>query len=349
MFTHYQDYDLTEANSFGIHARADHFLQYDSEEALDEALGWLHVQGQGLPVLHVGGGCNLLFLHDFHGVVMRSAIMGVEELESDAEHLVLRVGAGMEWDALVDHCVSHGWYGLENLSLIPGQVGASAVQNIGAYGAEASQRIVGVECVDLRNGTRRLFAPSECDYGYRMSVFKTRCKGQYAVTRVHYRLDRHYAPNLSYRGIRDLILSQGIDPASVTAAQVRQAVIDIRRQKLPDPHEQGNAGSFFVNPVVPNEQAERLLRQYSSMPHYPAGEGRTKVAAGWLIEQCGWKGRSLGPAAVHGRQALVLVNKGGATGQDILNLCRHIQQDVRSKFGIDLIPEVNFIPQVTEE
>lgn len=347
MFTLYQDYDLTEANSFGVHARADRFIRYDSTEALDEVVRWLGTHAQGLPVLHIGGGCNLLFLQDFHGVVMQSAIMGVEETASDTEQLTIRVGAGMDWDALVEHCVAHGWHGLENLSLIPGQVGASAVQNIGAYGAEAAQRIVSVECVDLKDGTCRVFTPAECEYGYRSSIFKTRLKDRYAVTHVCYRLDRHFSPDLSYRGIRDQLLSQNTDLETVTAAQLRQAIIDIRRQKLPDPREQGNAGSFFVNPVVDEAFAARLLRQYPSMPYYAAGPGRCKVAAGWLIEQCGWKGRSLGPAAVHDRQALVLVNKGGATGQDILSLCRHIQHDVCEKFGIDLTPEVNFIPPVS--
>ena len=339
-------YDLVHDNTFGIHAKARFFVRYGDEQELADAIGWRQAEARDLPLLHIGSGSNLLFLDDYPGVVLQSAIQGVDVMEADDEQVVLRVGSGMEWDALVELCVTHGWHGLENLSLIPGQVGAAAVQNIGAYGAEASQHVVAVECVDLTDGTARRFGVAECDYGYRTSVFKTRLRGRYAVSRVWLRLSRRFVPDTTYGGIAEMLSSQGIPVDEVTASQLRDAIIRIRRHKLPDPAVQGNAGSFFMNPVVDEACKERLLAQYPAMPHYAAGQGRWKLSAAWLIDQSGWKGKSLGPAGVHDRQALVLVNLGGARGMDVVRLCQAVRQDVVRQFGVTLMPEVNFIPDI---
>ena len=236
-----------------------------------------------------------------------------------------------------------GYGDLVNLSLIPGDVGASAVQNIGAYGVEAQDVIEEVRGISLKDGSTQLWKHDDCKYGYRQSIFKEELWGKYAITRVTFRLSKHFEPKLHYGGLVKAIEQAGLSPDTLTAEQLRQVIIDIRRAKLPDPAVEGNAGSFFKNPVVSKEKAERLLLDYPTMPHYPAEEGKVKLAAGWLIEQAGWKGKSLGPAAVHDRQALVLVNKGGASGRDIQRLQEAIKKDVYERFDINLEPEVNFI------
>jgi len=338
------DKSLLPYNTFGIAARAAYFAEYDNVEALQEILDAYQGRLSHLPLLHIGGGSNLLFLTDFPGLVLHSRILGIQPIETaDSQHVLLRVGAGVVWDDLVACCVAHGWYGLENLSLIPGEVGASAVQNIGAYGAEAKDFIQSVECVSLSSGQTRVFLAEECQYGYRSSIFKHELRGQYAVTHVTYRLERHFVPRLGYGGLLAALQSRGISADTLTPQQLRDTIIAVRQSKLPDPREKGNAGSFFMNPVVPIEQYEQIRAQYPSVPSYPIDASHVKVPAGWLIEQSGWKGRSLGPAAVHDRQALVLVNLGGATGQDILHLCNAVRSSVSQQFGIDLHPEVNFI------
>ena len=336
------NYPLLSHNTFGIEACADRFVTYDSVEDLRQVVRRLRAECPDVPVLHIGRGSNLLFLSDFRGVVLHSAIGGIER-EELPDGIRLRVGAAVVWDDLVAYCVEHGFYGLENLSLIPGEVGASAVQNIGAYGAEAKDVIAAVEAVGLRDGEVRVFDVSECGYAYRKSAFKEEWRGRYAVTRVHFRLSATFSPNLDYGGIREHLSAGGIRPEEVTARDLRRAVIALRKAKLPDPKVQGNAGSFFMNPVVPREVYEAIRGAYPDAPHYEVDEERVKIPAAWLIERCGWKGRSLGRAAVHDRQALVLVNKGGATGRDILALCEAIRADVLSRFGIPITPEVNII------
>jgi UDP-N-acetylmuramate dehydrogenase len=217
------------------------------------------------------------------------------------------------------------------------------VQNIGAYGVEAQDVIEEVKGISLSDGSERIWKHQDCKYGYRQSIFKEELWCKYALTRITFRLSKHFEPKLQYGGLVKAIEEAGFMKDTLTAQQLRQIIIDIRRAKLPDPAVQGNAGSFFKNPVVPKEQAEHLLSEYPTMPHYPADEGKVKLAAGWLIEQAGWKGKSLGPAAVHDRQALVLVNKGGASGRDIQKLCEAVKKDVEERFGINLEPEVNFI------
>ena len=330
-------------NTFGIEAEALAVIKYDSEKGLTNALERLHEFNAELPILLIGQGSNLLFLSDFKGFVLKSNIKGfVVKQETDDEVLV-EVGSGEVCDEFIAQAIQRGWYGMENLSLIPGQVGAAAVQNIGAYGVEAQDVIDEVKGISLKDYSERIWKRQDCQYGYRQSIFKSDLWGKYAITRVTFRLKKHFEPKLQYGGLVKAVEEKGLTKDSLTAQELRQIIIDIRRAKLPDPKEQGNAGSFFKNPVVPKELAEHLLTEYPTMPHYPADEGKVKLAAGWLIEQAGWKGKSLGPAAVHDRQALVLVNKGGASGSDIQRLCEAIQKDINERFGIELEPEVNFI------
>jgi len=336
-----ENFSLQSYNTFGIDARCRWFAEYDTPEELKQLIDNRPTE----KILHIGGGSNLLFLNDFDGMVLHRAKPtsvedGVEVLDGGK----IRVSAGIVWDELVEYSLEQGWFGLENLSLIPGEVGASAVQNIGAYGAEAKDYIVEVECMNLHNGKLRTFSNEACKYGYRQSIFKTpEYRGQWAVLFVTYRLSDTFIPLLDYGGIRAELERRNMDVKNLTAQQLRQVIIDIRRSKLPDPKVQGNAGSFFMNPVVPREKYEALAKDYPSMPHYEVDANHVKIPAGWMIEQCGWKGRALGKAAVHDRQALVLVNLGGATGQEILDLCHTVCASVKEKFGIEISPEVNFI------
>jgi UDP-N-acetylmuramate dehydrogenase len=333
-----RNYRLLTYNTFGIDVRCQRFVEYSSVAEAQILARQLTPADE--PLLIVGRGSNLLLTGDFRGTVVHSAIQGVE-VTADGDDVLVRAGSGECWDALVARCVEQGWYGMENLSLIPGEVGASAVQNIGAYGAEVASIIDKVETVRLADGQTMTFHADECQYGYRSSRFKHEWRNRYLITYVTYRLARRFTPVLDYGNIREQLALKGID--CPTAQQLRQTVIDIRRQKLPDPDVEGNAGSFFMNPVIDREQFDALMARYPSMPHYPAADGRVKVPAGWLIEQCGWKGRTLGRAGVHSRQALVLVNRGGATGADIVNLCEAIRRDVLEKFGIEISPEVNIV------
>ena len=330
-------------NTFGIEAEASAVIYYDSEKGLIKTIQRLRAYDDSIPLLLVGEGSNLLFLSNYKGFVLKSNIKGFTVKQETEDDVLVEVGSGEICDEFIEQAIQHGWYGMENLSLIPGQVGAAAVQNIGAYGVEAQDVIEEVKGIGLNDAEERIWKQKDCGYGYRQSIFKGELWGKYAITRVTFRLKKHFEPKLQYGGLVNAIEQVGLSKDTLTAEQLRQVIINIRRAKLPDPKEQGNAGSFFKNPVVPKEQAERLLSEYPTMPHYPAEEGKIKLAAGWLIEQAGWKGKSLGPAAVHDRQALVLVNKGGATGHDIQRLCEAVKKDVKERFGIELEPEVNFI------
>lgn len=335
--TEYTDYSLFSHNTFKMDVKTARFIEYKTE---DELCGFLSEGGLQYPYLHIGGGSNLLFLSDYPGMILHSAIKGVETVDETDAWIELRVGSGMIWDDFVAYAVEHGWYGAENLSLIPGEVGASAVQNIGAYGVEAKDLIVSVDAVETATGRKRRFSNGECRYAYRDSIFKKELKGQYFVTHVTYRLSKLPVYHLDYGNVRAELEKEGLEP---TLAHVRRVIISIRRDKLPDPEVTGNAGSFFMNPIVPESQFDALRAEYPDMPCYPLGENRVKVPAGWLIDRCGWKGKSLGRAAVHDRQALVLVNRGGATGHDVLRLADEVARSVKEKFGIAICPEVNVI------
>lgn len=328
-----RNYSLKNNNTFGIDCRAAEFIEYESVEELQRVIPEL----QGRRVLHIGGGSNLLFTADFPGVVLHSRIKGIDILDETDETVVIRVGAAEVWDDLVAYAVRNGWSGIENLSLIPGETGAAAVQNIGAYGTEVKDVILSVETLSLENGEMRTFTNAECEYAYRQSVFKKSLKGLYAVVSVTMRLSKQFSPNVGYGNIR-----QAMEGKELTAANVRQAIINIRNQKLPDPKVTGNAGSFFVNPVVDADKFNELRQLYPDMPYYEV-EGGFKIPAGWLIEQAGWKGRALGRAAVHDKQALVIVNLGGASADEIVALSDTVRKDVFRKFGVSVSPEVNFV------
>ena len=328
-------YSLLSYNTFGIDVSAARFLEYASVEELKMLISQGAVTS---PFLHIGAGSNLLFTGDYEGVILHSRIKGIEVTEEDGKSVSLRVGAGVVWDDFVAYCVEHGWYGAENLSLIPGEVGAGAVQNIGAYGVGVKDLITSVETVNNR-GEEYVYPVEECGYAYRDSIFKHPDNKSVFVTYVHFRLGKEERYTLDYGTIRRELEKY---PA-LTLSVVREIIIHIREAKLPDPKVTGNAGSFFMNPVVSKEKLETLQEEYPCMPYYELADGRIKIPAGWMIEQCGWKGKSLGPAAVHDKQALVLVNRGGAKGSDIIALSDAVRASVREKFGIDIHPEVNFI------
>lgn len=332
------DYSLKNHNTFGIDARCRRFVEFDSVEELQVALASLTTKDHSLLLL--GGGSNLLLTGDFNGTALHSAIKGHTAKPVEGG-VLLRCGSGETWDDIVDLCVTHGWHGAENLSLIPGGVGASAVQNIGAYGTEAKDIIYKVEAVEIATGKTIEFNNAECEYSYRQSKFKSEWKDRFVITYVTYRLSNKFIPRLDYGNIRAELEADGI--TEPTASQLRDVIIKIRNAKLPDPKVEGNAGSFFMNPVVSRAKYESLAAQYTDMPHYVIDENHVKIPAGWMIDQCGWKGRTLGKAGVHSRQALVLVNKGGATGADIMKLCKAIGHDVQAKFGITISPEVNIL------
>ena len=333
-----KDYSLLSHNTFGMDVKASVFIEYASVEELKDVLRQYPLSEGAW--LHIGGGSNLLFTGDYPGVILHSAIKGYEIVSEDAEEVVVRVGAGEVWDDFVAYTVAKGWYGAENLSLIPGEVGASAVQNIGAYGVEAKDLIVKVETVEVATGKERIFDNAECGYAYRESVFKLSLKGQYIVTKVSYRLKKTPCYHLDYGNVRTELEKSG---CALTLENVREGIIKIREGKLPDPKVQGNAGSFFMNPIVPRTQFEELLAQYPRMPYYEVDACRVKIPAAWMIDQCGWKGKQLGNAGVHHNQALVLVNCGGATGEEIIRLSEAIRESVSEKFGVSISPEVNFI------
>lgn len=334
---------LLAHNTFGIDARCSRFLEYASVEEAQQVA--LLLRDEGLPYIIVGEGSNLLLTKDYDGIVAHSAILGCKEVSVDganADEVYVSYGSGVTWDDVVAESVSNGWHGAENLSLIPGEVGASAIQNIGAYGVEAKDLIYKVEAVEIATGKVVEFGVDECAYSYRQSRFKHEWKNKYLITHVTYRFSRHYSPDLDYGNIRQALAAKGVE-GMPSPELLRQTIIEIRQAKLPDPKVMGNAGSFFMNPIVGRDVYERLAAQYEAMPHYVVDADHIKIPAGWMIEQCGWKGKSLGRAGVHDRQALVLVNRGGATGNEVVALYEQIIKDVKKKFGIEIHPEVNVI------
>ena len=338
------NYSLLEHNTFGIDAKCERLIEYASNE---EAQMVAEVLRGANKYLIIGGGSNLLLTKDYQGIVVTPATMqnvadGIEILNDGVS---IRCWAGLVFDDVVAFATNKGLYGMENLSLIPGEVGASAVQNIGAYGAEAKDVIESIEAVEIATGKVVTISAADCNYAYRQSIFKHEWKNKYLITHVTYRLSSTFTPHLDYGNIRAELEKKGI--VTPTAQQLRDTIIEIRNEKLPDPKVEGNAGSFFMNPIVDKKKYQELAARYDKMPHYVVedtnGEVAYKIPAGWMIDQCGWKGKTLGKAGVHAKQALVLVNRGGATGADITHLMKTIQDDVKHTFGIELHPEVNII------
>jgi UDP-N-acetylmuramate dehydrogenase len=331
------DISLKKYNTFGLDYKTDSLIIISSE---DEAIS-LFSNRKVLkePLFILGGGSNILFTKDFNGTIIHPEIKGIEIIEQINETIIISAGAGVPWDELVQWTVNNGYGGLENLSFIPGTVGATPVQNIGAYGVEVKDTIEKVVAISLADGTHREFTNEECRFGYRESIFKGELKGMYLITSVWYRLATNPSPNTVYGSLSEEV--QRLGPVSLST--VRQAVINIRMSKLPDPDKIGNAGSFFKNPVITQSLSEELLRKYPQLPAFKDHTGLAKIAAGWLIDQCGWKGKCIGDAGVHDKQALVLVNHGKATGPEILKLSETISKSVFDKFGIRLQTEVEIL------
>ena len=332
------NFPLKKLHTFGNEASARYFFEYTETEDLPEFLAG-QKDWQNLPILILGEGSNLLFVDDFPGLIIYPNIPGIEIVKEDRNNIWLQVGAGVVWDQLVEYAVFHNWGGIENLSLIPGKVGASAVQNIGAYGMEIQNRVESVRGFDLETESEYTIEGFECQFAYRDSIFKRLFKNRFIITSVVYKLDKFPEFILNYSDLKSETEKLG----PINLRNIRQTVIRIRESKLPDPAVVGNAGSFFKNPIVAASLADDLLDIHPSMPHYPAGEGKVKLAAGWLIEQCGWKGFRRGDAGVHDKQALVIVNYGKATGREIYDLSEEIKQSVQAKFGVSLEREVNVI------
>jgi UDP-N-acetylmuramate dehydrogenase len=332
-----QHASLLPYNTFGINVTADYLIEYESATDLQSVLRSEIVQNNR--ILHIGGGSNLLFLADYNGVILHSEIKFIKKVSEDENAVFLEVGSSVNWDDFVGYCVSNNLGGVENLSLIPGETGASAVQNIGAYGVEVREVIVEVNAVEVETACLRTFNNEDCKYGYRDSIFKNELKGNYIITSILFRLEKKPVFRLHYQHLEEEVLKTGV----INLQNIRKTIIRIRETKLPDPKITGNAGSFFMNPVISKEHFLTLQALYPQMPHYYDSELKEKIPAGWLIDQCGWKGKHIGNAGVHANQALVLVNLGGATGQEIAYLANQIQLSVKEKFGIDLKPEVNFI------
>ncbi|MFD2573337.1 UDP-N-acetylmuramate dehydrogenase [Spirosoma soli] len=332
---------LKSYNTFGINANARYWVDVSHEEDLKTLLQL--TEFIDTPKLILGGGSNVLLCHDFDGLVVKISIQGIDVIREDENHIYVRAGAGVNWHEFVMFCVTHSYAGLENLSLIPGTVGAAPMQNIGAYGVELEQVFESLTAVHIPTGEQKTFTHSDCAFGYRESAFKRELKGQYIITSVTFQLDKHPTFHTRYGAIQETLAEMGVTDENLSISAISQAVIRIRRSKLPDPAQIGNAGSFFKNPEIAKTQFDELKAEYPSLPGYPIGEDKVKVPAGWLIEQAGWKGYRSGDAGVHTKQALVLVNYGSATGPDILALAKRVQESVLDKFGVIITPEVNVI------
>lgn len=331
------NYDLRAHNTFGIDVNAELFITYDTVDELVEVLA--AVRGNGKRILHIGAGSNLLFTSDFEGIILHSGIKFIEHLSRNEQQVIVRAGAGVVWDDFCALMAQNNHYGSENLSHIPGEVGAAAVQNIGAYGVEVESIIKQVETIEIATGKPRVFQAQQCHYGYRDSIFKNKLKGQYVVTAVVFSLSTVPKVHLDYGQLQEL---RALD-AMPSAQAIRDAVIAIRKSKLPEPSELGSAGSFFKNPVVPVNVYDEIAATYANVPHYVIDGERVKIPAAWLIEQCGFKGKTHGGAAVYEKQPLIIVNQGHATPTDIMELAEVVKQSVYNKFKINIQPEVNYI------
>jgi UDP-N-acetylmuramate dehydrogenase len=334
-----ENISLRPYHTFGIDVTAKYFASFASVEELKEILH------SPFSILHsrliLGGGSNVLFTKDFDGIVLKNELKGIDVIKEDEDYVYVKAGAGENWHKLVMHCVENNYAGLENLSLIPGNVGASPMQNIGAYGVEIKDVFYELEAYHLKEGMIKKFSLEDCEFGYRESVFKQKFKGQFVITSVTYKLKKKPVFNTSYGAIQQELNKMGVKELSIQA--ISQAVINIRSSKLPDPKEIGNAGSFFKNPEITNAKYDILKSHFPDIVAFPLANGNVKLAAGWLIEQCKWKGYRNGDAGCYPKQALVLVNYGNAKGEEIFKLSEDIIQSVKEKFDVELVREVNII------
>lgn len=332
-----QNVQLSTFNTFGLEAISSRFATFSSQAQLIESISL--IQKEKLLVL--GGGSNILLTQNFDGLVIKNEIKGIEVVREDKEHVFVKVGAGENWHEFVQHAIDNNWAGIENLSLIPGTVGAAPMQNIGAYGVEIKQVFDHLEAIEIATGDIHTFDNASCEFGYRESIFKKQVKGKYIITHVTFRLNKTPDFNVSYGAIQQTLEEMGITELSIRA--VSDAVIKIRQSKLPDPAEIGNSGSFFKNPEIDAIDHEGLKAEYPNIPGYKLPNGKVKIPAAWLIEQDGWKGKTFGKIGVHKNQPLVLVNYGGGQGAAIRDLAYQIRESIAKKFGIELTPEVNII------
>ncbi|MES2881942.1 MAG: UDP-N-acetylmuramate dehydrogenase [Bacteroidota bacterium] len=339
-----ENISLKACNSFGIDVVAKKYATFHSVIELEELVqnAKLHPEASGLnPKLILGGGSNILFTNNFDGLVLKNEITGIEVVKEDEDFVYLKTGAGENWHQFVLHCVENNFAGVENLSLIPGSNGASPMQNIGAYGVEIKDVFYELEAYQLNDESLQTFNLNDCQFGYRESVFKNKYKGQFVITSVTYRLNKKPKFNISYGAIEQELEKMGVQELSIKA--IAQAVINIRSSRLPNPSEVGNAGSFFKNPQIGKTEFQELQQKHPGVIGFPVGENHFKLAAGWLIEQCGWKGYRKGDAGCYAKQALVLVNYGNANGEEIFELSELILQSVKKKFGVLLEREVNVV------
>jgi UDP-N-acetylmuramate dehydrogenase len=335
-----ENINLRPYNTFGIEAYAKYFTSFHSVSELEEMLSNLELQTLQQKLI-LGGGSNLLFTRNFDGLVMKNEIAGIEVVKEDKDFIYVKAGAGENWHEFVLYCLKNNYAGVENLSLIPGNVGASPMQNIGAYSVEIKDIFQELEAFHLGDKAIQKFSLADCEFGYRESVFKRKNKNQFAITSVTYRLRKRPVFNISYGAIQQELDSMGVKELSIQA--ISQAVINIRSSKLPDWKVIGNAGSFFKNPQIPNAQYQTLKQEFPNIVAFPVDAQHTKLAAGWLIEQCSWKGYRKGDAGCYPKQALVLVNYGNAKGEEILELSEEIIRSVKEKFGVELEREVNVV------
>ncbi len=334
-----KNFPLKTLNSFGLDLFSNSFLEVESEKEIEALIKSDSLKEFGDDILVLGGGSNILFTENYRGIIIRPAIKDIIFNETENNQVLIKAGAGVNWDEFVNITVEAGLSGLENLSLIPGTVGAAPIQNIGAYGVEVASVIKRVNFIHIDSGTKESLSGAECNFGYRDSIFKNSLKNRTIIISVEFLLSRDFSPILDYGDIKAVLGTEG----SPTPSAVREAVIEIRRSKLPDPAVKGNAGSFFRNPVVTKDKYLALKSKYPEMPGYPSADGNYKIPAGWMIEKSGWKGKRKGNAGVHDKQALVLVNHGGATGKEIHDLSIAIKKDVYSMFRVTLETEVNII------
>jgi UDP-N-acetylmuramate dehydrogenase len=333
-----ENFRLKKYNTFGIDVLARYFSTFTSAEELELLSG----DSKNMePVMILGGGSNILFTKNFNGLVLKNDIPGITVISEDQDHVCVEAGAGVDWHSFVMYCVDHNYGGIENLSLIPGNVGASSMQNIGAYGVEIKDVFYKLEAFHMQEKVRQVFSTADCEFGYRESVFKKKYKGMFAILNVTFRLRRNPVFNISYDAIEEELQKMRVDKLSIKA--ISAAIISIRSSKLPDPALIGNAGSFFKNPVISSHELHELTQIEAGIPSYKINDDMLKIPAGWLIEQCGWKGYRKGNAGCYEKQALVLINYGSATGKEILELSEEIKVSVREKFGITLETEVNII------
>ena len=334
-----QNISLKDLNTFGVEVKAKYFIEVISEDELIEVLSHHKIKQEKKIVL--GGGSNILFTKDFDGLVIKDSISGISIVEEDDQNVIIKSGAGVVWNDLVKFCVDRNYGGIENLTFIPGSVGAAPVQNIGAYGQEIADTFHSLEGFYLDNLQKKIFSKDECKYSYRTSIFKTKLKNKFLITSIKLRLSKNFVPNTSYKTLNDFLQKAGIKNPSIK--EMSSSVTEIRKSRLPDPVIIGNAGSFFKNPEVNFETIEKLKMKYPDIKSFSFETDKIKLSAGWLIEKCGWKGKRIGDVGTAPDHALVICNFGNATGSEILELAMRIKEEVANNFGITLQEEVNII------